>query len=145
MGSITQKVWAAVKAWWKRELRAYLYEVYEAELAELATNHRRQLEHAGEQVAIAKKERRELEARCYQLASWMNHSGTGTVCLGRIDRMNEYGDIDPEFTIAVVQNTNEFKFVRDMLKDGPEGHATSTHGVHPAKRWGIKDWGDRDE
>ena len=88
----------------------------------------------------AVKDYRDLETRCLRLTSWMKHTGTGSVCLGQIDRMDEYGEVSPQFEIALVHNTNEFKFVRDMLEDGPEGHATSTRGVHPAKRWNIKDW-----
>lgn len=36
-------------------------------------------------------------------------------------------------------------FVRDYLIQGPMGPSANTHGVHPARKWGITDFFGREE
>jgi len=126
--------------------RQWLYEAFEEELGEQAAAHYREMEAAGEQVWAAKKAVRDLQTLTWQVAKWMSREGhDSSVCLGTVNQMNSMGDFDQEFRITTVRHTNEFKFVHDLLEQGELGNATSTRGVHPAKKWGIKDFPIRTE
>ena len=146
MGTWAKRIRAYLSEKYTITQRQWLYKAFEKELGKQAAAHRLEIGAARGEAWAAEKAFRDLNERTYQVIKWMSHEGhQSSVCLGTADQMNSYGEFDQEFRITTVRHTNEFKFVRDLLEYGEKGRSPSTRGVHPAKKWGIKDFPVRTE
>ena len=66
-------------------------------------------------------ELREFAKRRKELSKWLN-------------------DVTPYNSVPEWMRPPEVRFVVDYFVQGPMGPATNTNGVHPADRWGIRDF-----
>jgi hypothetical protein len=142
MGAWTEALRTYIKNWYLAKMRR----LTEAIFAELIAAERHEKVCALSARDSAILELRDLQNRTWRITKWMEKDWyASSICLGDINKMDSLGDLAPVHHITLVRNTNEFRFIHDYLKQGERGNPTSTNGVHPARKWNIKDFLGDDE